>query len=335
MTRNALQLLAAAVVAVILSGACMEPYSVLEDPVEYDAQGRRLVTVSVDLESAARAVNTPVAQAYIDFYEVVFENSTSTEFYAATTTKGAGKRLSLRVPAGNYTGYLYAGYLENNGDAVLLAQATVASQAASAAWNFILGALKLQVNGPTAPATIAADGTSDSDDPIYVTFDSGVAPIKMTSDGIPYYNPPVTKPVAVEVTTGVTTGVRYYSTGAVEVMALGRKTDNPPFAVPINASPVFDEGTGELTFGFTAPAAGVEAVSNVGFDVAVALASTTRNNKIEPVRWHIRNGLHVDAYDNGLGGATNTGAGIAFAFGSVKPYLTDVYINVTPPATVP
>jgi hypothetical protein len=229
MKKNGLQLPAVAVLVAILCGACIEPFDSFNESAEHDAQGRRLVTVTVDVEKAARAVNTPMAQAYIDFYEVVFVGPGAvTEYYAAITTKGAGRRLSLRVPVGDYKGYLNAGYLESNGDAVLLAQAAIATtQPASDPWNFTLTALKLQVNGPTSPATTTATGTSKSADPIYVQFGAADAPIQMTSGGIPFYAPTAGDAVTVKVDTGVT-NVIDYDTNNVAVVPLGRKSDTPP-----------------------------------------------------------------------------------------------------------
>jgi hypothetical protein len=335
MKKHGLQFLTLAVLAAILSGACMEPFDAFKDPVEYDAQGRRLVKVTVDLGNAARAVNTPIAKAYIDFYEVVFKGpGAATEYYSAIATKGAGRRLSLRVPVGTYTGYLNAGYFEDSSNAVLLAQAApVGPQAASSPWNFSLKALNLQVNGPASAASPGSPGTSKSTDPIYVTFGGADAPIQMTSGSIPYYAPGATDAVAVSVTTGVTNVVSYGANNAV-VTPLIRKSDTPPVIITITPSPSFDSGTGKLTFGFAAPGAGTNGLSNVGFDVTVAAVALSRNNGLDPVHWHIRNGLDVDVYDNGKDNdVANTGAGLVFAFGSATPSATDTYgISFAPPS---
>jgi hypothetical protein len=338
MKKNGLQFLTLTVLAAIVAGACLEPFDALKEPVEYDAQGRRLVKVTVDLGSAARAVNTPVAQAYIDFYEVVFKGpGAAAEYYSAVATKGAGRRLSLRVPVGTYIGYLNAGYFEDSSNAVLLAQAApVGPQDASASWNFALTALKLQVNGPASPASPGSPGTSKSTDPIYVTFAGADAAIQMTSGGIPYYAPATTvTTVAVAVATGATNVVDYGANNAV-VTPLIRKSDAPPVIISITPSPSFDAGTGKLTFGFAVPGAGAKGLSNVGFDVTVAAVSLTRNNGLDPVHWHIRNGLNVDSYDNGKDNDVgNTGAGLVFAFGSATPSATDTYgISFAPP-TIP
>jgi hypothetical protein len=332
MAKSGLQLLVGIALAAMVFGACMGPFEGYESSAEYDAQGRRLVTLTVDLDSAARAVNTPLAKAYIDFYEVVFEGPEPvTEYYSATTTKGAGKRLSLRVPVGNYKGYLNAGYLEDNGDAVLLAQASDAGafKPAASTWNFTLVALNLQVNSPTSAASPGVTGTSTVGDPIYVTIAGDTTTdIQMTSGGIPYYAPGTGDAVAVTVTTGVANVVDY-SAGNVVVTPLIRKTDTPPVIIDITSQ---DFTSGVLTFGFDAPTTG-NGISNIGFDVTVASVAATRNNGVEPVRWHIRNGLTVDAYDNGVDDATNTGAGLVFAFGSALPETTDTYgISFAPPS---
>jgi hypothetical protein len=297
--------------------------------VEYDAQGRRLITIAVDLESDARAVNTPVAQTYIDFYEVVFKGPDgASEYYSATTTKGAGRRLSLRVPVGTYTAYLNAGYMEGDDEAVLLAQAAVTSaQDASTPWTFTLAALDLHVN----KATVTPADTN----PIYVTI-SGTGATTSEYQGIPYYTHDSSTgglSVAVTVNSKVTNVVDF-STNNVAVTPLIRKSDKPPVVISITSGAAFVSSSGVLTFGFSTPAAGTVGVSNIGFDVEVAAVSATRTNGKAPVRWHIRNGLDVEKYDNGsTTDATNTGAGLVFAFGGAKPTAQDEYeISVVPPS---
>jgi hypothetical protein len=324
MKKSGLQFLAAAVLAAMVLGACMSPLEAPEDPVEYDAQGRRLVTVTVDLDSAARAVNAFVARAYIDFYEVVFKGpGTASEYYSATTTKGAGNRLSLRVPVGDYTAYLAAGYLRDDQTAVLLAQASVGTaQAADTTWAFTLAALDLRVNGTTT--------TSASGDPIFVSVAGTGQITEKAPAGIPYYKPAAGVTVEVAVNTNVAGNIAYPGGAAVAVVPLIRKTDKPPVILSI-LSPTFDYTSGKLSFNFIAPT-GAEGLSNVGFDISVAALSATRNNGVDPVLWHIRNGIHIDAYDNGAGDATNTGAGLVFAFGSAIPEAEDTYgISFVPP----
>jgi hypothetical protein len=333
MKKNGLCFLTAAILVAMVSGACMSPLDAPGDPVEYDAQGRRLVTVTVNPDSVGRAVNVPLATAYIDFYEVVFVRmGTPVEYYSATTTKGAGKTLSLRVPAaGTYKAYLNAGHLEDSNNAVLLAQAAVDSsgsgQPISGAWEFTLTALKLQVNGPTTPATNAATpGTSHQDDPIYVKFGVSGATINVTDSGIPYYKLPVSTPVQVIVTTGVE-NVADYDAANVSVIPLGNTS---PLGLPAlittgptggTGAPSFAAGTGILQFGFDTPGTMPNGLSNIGFDVSVALVDfTTRNSGvIKPMRWHIRNGLDVENYDNGKNDITDTGAGLVFAWGTAVP----------------
>jgi hypothetical protein len=311
-----------------LSGACVAPLNPgNDDAVEYDAQGRRLITIAVDLESDARAVNTPVAQMYIDFYEVVFKGpGAANEYYSATANRTAGSRLSLRVPVGTYTGYLNAGgYKGDDDEVVLLAQAAVTpAQDASAPWTFTLAALDLHV--------MPAAATSATSDPIYVNVGSNGQPIKTTSGGIPYYEPAAGAVVNVVVTTGVT-NIAGYGPDNIAVIPRIRKSDTFPVEISITPTPVFDYGTGKLTFSFTAPAADAVGVSNIGFDIEVAAVSAAkRTNGKAPVRWHIRNGLTVDAYDNGKTDASNIGAGLVFAFGGAVPTAEDVEISFVPPA---
>jgi hypothetical protein len=327
--------LLAALLIAVLAGACVSPFEGFEPLAEYDAQGRRLVTVTVDLENASRAVNTDVAKAYIDFYEVVFEGPDgASEYYSAVTTTGAGKRLSLRLPMGDYVGYLNAGHLEDDGGAVLLAQATLTSRAVTGSWNFSLTELGLQVNSLTTPAVPGTPGTSNAGDPIYVTFNGTNATIQMTSGGIPYYKPVAgtNYSVVVKVTPGVTNVVKYGSDpliNNVEVKALPRKSDPIPVVVDISSiTPSGGFSIGDGSFSFTIAAAPSDnGVANIGFDVAVAAVDYgRRHNGLDPVCWHIRNGINIDAYDNGGINASNSGAGILFAFGAdVTPQHEDTY----------
>jgi hypothetical protein len=313
--------LLAALLVVALAGACVSPFEGFEPPAEYDAQGRRLVTVTIDLENASRAVNTAVAKAYIDFYEVVFENGT--EYYSATLKRGAGRRLSLRVPAGVYNAYLYAGHLEDNGDAVLLAQSnaiTGQDTASNLSWDFTLTALNLG---------IGSGNQSHTNDSIYVA--EALSPNTGlnigNSGGVPYFvvDSSTTHTVTVTIKTTVLNSVKY-SNDSVDIKAI------PPVdGVDITISPDY---AANGSFGAEiAVTGGAKGVSNIGFDVTVALKSLTRSNGLDPVRWHIRNGLDVEQLDIGVSDITskNIGAGTSFAFGDITPPVetSSIEINIT------
>jgi hypothetical protein len=343
MKKSGWQFLVGIVLVAVLFGACVEPFGPPEDPVEYDAQGRRLVTVNVDVESATRAVNTDLAKAYIDFYEVVFVRD-GAEYYSATTTKGAGKKLSLRVPnTGTYEAFLYAGYLQENGEAVLLAQAKVENSGAGYpidappppdGWKFSLAAIKLTVNGQNAtPGNPAASVIGN---PIRVQIDVGSGPVSgvlnVTSGGIPYYKlESTTQSVTVTVDTKV------LNTLADHIVTVVPKGDTSPIDLPtwiqtgvVPAPPTFTPGDGLLKFGFAPPAIPSTGLSTIGFDVEGALLSNAkRANGLEPIVWHIRNGLDANIYDDGL---TITGGGLVFAWGSTVPVAAteSTGVNLSP-----
>jgi hypothetical protein len=320
MKKYGLQFLTMAVLIAMFSGACVKPLDGFEDPVEYDAQGRRLVTVNIDPESAARAVNANVARAYIDFYEVVFVGPyPATEYYSATATKGAGNRLSLRVPVGDYVGYLNAGYWVDDNEAVLLAQATPVSHAANVSWTFSLAALNLSVMGAAA--------LSDPDDPIFVKISGSAATTQKTSSGVPYY---IADGNAVEVIVKTGANAAFStSVGVAEVIPLINTNDKPPVTIG-SITPTFSGGN--LAFDFIA-ASTMKGLLNIGFDISMVAVNATRSNGREPVLWHIRNGLDTRDYDNGQTDNTNTGAGILFAFGGVVPEATATYkISFVPPS---
>jgi hypothetical protein len=340
MKKSGWKFLVGIVLIAVVFGACAEPFGPPEDPVEYDAQGRRLVTINVDVEKAARAVNLKVAKAYIDFYEVVFVRvgTPNDEYYSATTTKGAGKRLSLRVPVtGTYQAYLFAGHLEDSDNAVLLAQATDDNGSLDPVdnhdWTFSLTALKLQVNGPTNPATTPGTGMSSvSTNPIYVEIGAGAGSVFITDGKIPYYKlPNEDTPVLVTVKTGVTIGVSY-GTDNISIVPLGETSphvdlsalikdgtdDIIPSIAAVSGPPEFVGGV--LTFGFQTPLLAdfpTKGESNIGFDVSVALVNY--DDRVNPFQWHIRNGLEQEEYDNGVDDETNTGIGLVFAWGTTIP----------------
>jgi hypothetical protein len=357
MKKHGLQFLAMVALVAMLSGACAVPFEAPEDPVEYDALGRRLVTVTIDLDGAdARAVNTPIAKAYINFYEVVFERegSPDNEYYSATTTKGAGKTLSLRVPVtGTYKAYLNAGHLEDGGSAVLLAQAMDDNNGSGhnnvkRTWSFTLTALKLQVNTLTdPPASIGDTGFSLGDDPIHVQFgdNSANATINVNDDGIPYYKLVTEGPVGVTITPGIVAKVVNDDNGSnngsnISIIPLdvGEILSPPGFfdliatgSSAYGGAPTFD-GT-KLKFSFVVLDPVPYGLSNLGFDVRVLAVSKDRKNGATPIRWHIRNGLDTAKLDNGVyvgdASITNIGAGILFSWGNVDPSKeeTDIVID--------
>jgi hypothetical protein len=343
MKKNTWKFAVAALLVAVVAAACVVPFDPPEDPVEYDAQGRRLVTVTVDLGNAARAVNTPIAQAYIDFYEVVFLRLGSPdEYYSATTTKGAGKSLSLRVPAlGDYNAYLNAGQLVKGRDnhVVLLAQAEASANnpsgnPISSSWAFDLsaGVLNIKANPgiTTHPGSLqSASGHSinvKKEGPAYHT-------VYTTPDGIPYYKLE-SGDVGELVTVTVNTGAKNLdSSSLISIVSLG---DTSPLGLDdeinkattaiisgggTNAVPAFSAGI--LTFNFVVPAVAAsssDGLSNIGFDVeVVSLMDAPRSNGLKPVKWHIRNGLDVDKLDNGADNVTNIGAGLLFAWGDADP----------------
>jgi hypothetical protein len=322
MKKSGWKFLVGIVLVAVLSGACVEPFGPPEDPVEYDAQGRRLVTINVDVEKAARAVNADIARTYIDFYEVVFKGpGTANEYYGAVAKKGAGNRLSLRVPDGDYTAYLHAGYVDpEDNKVVLLAYAaiTTAQPASTDPWTFSLTALNLGLKSSSPVST----------DPIYVAI-AGAGVVYAADTGIPYYAPTATQVVSVTVNTGVTT----HSGGVVDIQALINKNDATPAKVPsdLAVTSAFTPA-GTFIFGFTTPPAATltKGILNIGFDVTVVTYASTRNNGIAPVSWHIRNGLNIYKHDNGdAADPANTGAGLLFAFGGAKPAPTDTYIPIS------
>jgi hypothetical protein len=230
---------------------------------------------------------------------------------------------------GSYTAYLNAGYLEDGGHAVLLAQAAPVTDAAvGGTWAFSLTALKLQVNGPSGVVAAGNDGLSVSTNPIYVEIDSSPGRLYRTSsDGIPYFAPTSGDDVEVTVLTGVTT----LFTPKIEIVPIARKDNEQlPAMVEIGTATPPDFTGGTLTFNFEAPSN--KGISNIGFDVEGVALAAARSNGLAPVKWHIRNGIDVGDYDNGYDNITNKGAGILFAFGGAVPTATDVFIGFAPPA---
>jgi hypothetical protein len=347
--KKSLMFLAGATLAAALVTGCFAPVTPEAGgggAPEYVAQGRQLVTVSIDLPgegpaaSISRAINTDVINTYANFWEVVFVNGT--ESYSATMKKGAGNTLTIKLPkADGYTAYLAAGHLLSNNNAVLLSQN-------GSTYNGSAGKTVDLVTSPTTPVSFnlvplaLSIGTVTGLTNIVPTWlpDIAVYPndgstlgspvIPEAASGLPYFPIIGGSNYTVAVNTGVTAFVT--TNPVVDVVPLINGKDHPPVVLGIVkgdstfADPAIDT-YGNVTFTIAGPAWTDVGVSNVGFDVAGKALTATRTAGT-PVTWHIRNGLDVATPDNGKNDVTNIGAGILFGVNGGRPSSADSWVEV-------
>jgi hypothetical protein len=115
---------------------------------EYDAQGRRLVTLTIDTgdKEAARNMDLTIAQVAVNYYEVVFsDGATVPTYYRASGPKG--KILTIRLPVDHQltsdatNAIAFAGFWDRaTNDKTLLATGTIVAvreRNASGGWDLL------------------------------------------------------------------------------------------------------------------------------------------------------------------------------------------------------
>ena len=119
---------AAALVALVSCGAAELPQEVetLQEAVQYTAGGQRLVNLSIPTGAidASRSPTADLAKAAVDYYEVVFFNTSESAYYRTAGVKG--RTLKISVPVGNYANkaVIFAG---TSDEKTLLAVGTITS----------------------------------------------------------------------------------------------------------------------------------------------------------------------------------------------------------------
>jgi hypothetical protein len=343
MKNNAWKFVIAALLVAVLAAACVAPFTPPPPPEEpeFDAQGRRLVTVSVDVGNAARAVNTAVARANLDFFEVVLKSSVTGEYYSATTTNAAGNKLSLRLPEDSYLGYLSAGYLDADGKAVLLAyddEINVSSPATISAGGtnsivFTLAAATSSI-GTTSSATTVNPGTITA-----TTVASPTAVNAIAKAWVPYF--PLAEKILVKVVVpGNSTNTILGNATDIDVKALNY-TDKTNKAT-LRHTIIFDTPTPasvaglNVSFNVDASSFTSKGLVKIGFDIPVT-AFDDITNRPDAIVWHFRNGLDTTNIDIATANADNTGGAILFGLGGAEPSVIEkgVDVIVTPPSTIP
>jgi hypothetical protein len=118
----------AAVAALVLAGCGAIDLDPLAEnsPAEFTKDGRRLVNLTINAGGNARALTQALAQAAINYYEVVFYDAAGSQYYRVAGFKG--QSLKLSVPAATYDNdssgnkaIVFAGNDSGNGVKTLLA----------------------------------------------------------------------------------------------------------------------------------------------------------------------------------------------------------------------
>ncbi|GHV73122.1 hypothetical protein AGMMS49940_04240 [Spirochaetia bacterium] len=359
-TRTILTILAgAALVTAALFIACQGPIDPPgKEAAEYDAQGRRLITVTIPTggDDNVRAVNKPIAQSYTDFYEVVFQEvnstgATPTGTYV-TASSISGQPLTVRLSDGAYYyAILFAGSkIAGKDEGVLLAvdfenqrSPTLSSpihidSAALPTIEFALKALDLGFDN-----LVVKDSTGS---PIAPKKPSGATPYyKLLNNAtvtgeytINYQKTPGTPPTLDVFKEGLAAATGITPAPVLAAMYSAPNTSvSPPFPgiiIPVKGKTTYDATTGKVNFTLgpipklTDPVP--EGLAKLIIDIPVKVCfDNTSAAKIKATTaakslvWHIRNGVDTGAYDSG----TNSGSGILFAVGTSLSY-TDIIIAI-------
>jgi hypothetical protein len=264
--------------------------------------------------------------AAVNYYEVVFADSTRTEFYRVAGYKGQTLRLS--VPADTYdndtNGYaiVFAGHDPGNGDKTLLAIGKMTTpgngviDVDTTSIAFTLTALETDI------ATSFAVTAGDNGDPGTVNYDNAAVPCFFVHADTPAAEAAfIIGNMDTDATANVSGNTAFgdlvipVNAGTLTSWGLVSSGGGTPLtvtpAVPatgLTAGTALGE-TGVITLTFATPAA--NGWSAISIDIPVnALANTVPNGAV----WHIRGGLqnHVldaGAADNSLGGAIVLGIG--------------------------
>lgn len=308
------------------------------DPVQYTEDGRQMVNLAINTGGGVRALTTALAQAGVNYYEVVFYDGTN--YYRTSGYKG--QTLKLWVPPDTYasdsTGkcaVVFAGNDPGNGDNTLLAIGKLTTPAdgvitgATASVTFTLTALTTDVKADPGSSFAITTGAPAAGDP-YGT-------VNYLNTTVPYFlvDRDTTDAEATYTIGGLNTSAMA-SGGSGPAMVLGdfvivksagiltswglTSTEQSHTLAPVEpaataiapASGAIGQ-TGILTLAFETPDAVGWGYINIDVPVC-ALAATIPNGTL----WHIRGGIsnqHIDA------GATlnSLGGGIVLGIGGPNP----------------
>lgn len=286
---------------IMIFAACLQATGDAESKAEYTADGRRIVTVTVPTETAARALTVSQAQAAIDYYEVVFKNGT--EYYVGSATKS--NPLTVRLPEGTYSAALLAGVRSSK---VLLAAGYLAGPTISA----------------TTTNTVAFTLTAITSSISSLVFTPSIT-LNTTQDGYPYCSVPTGTTTNTFTFTGILSTIVVATGATVDFRGIVSTSSGGVAPAPVTVPSVTGTlvpATGVVSFSFTAPAAGL---ASLYFDIPFYPFSESDTGAQKASRWHIKNGLDNYFLDNGTG----SGGGILLSFGGVIP----VDVTITPPTS--
>ena len=304
------------------------------DSVQYTEDGRQMVNLTINT-GGARALTQALAQAGINYYEVVFYDGTT--YYRTAGYKG--QTLKLWVPPDTYasdsTGkcaVVFAGNDPGNGDNTLLAVGKLSLPAngiidgTTTGVTFTLTALTTDVKAAPDTSFVVTNGAPGAGDP-YGTVD-------YLNTTAPYFliDRNLTSATATYTIGGMSTSAMA-SGGSGPDMVLGdfvmvksegtlaswglTSTEPTHTLTPVTpGTPAIAPASGaigtagELTLTFDTPNAVGWGYINIDVPVC-ALATTIPNGTL----WHIRGGLKNQLADTGSTG-NSTGGGIILGIGS-------------------
>ncbi|MFP3042572.1 hypothetical protein LQZ19_12220 [Treponema primitia] len=308
MLKKSLKFLAGGVLVTILFAACSAAFEPLnpEEKIEYDADGRRLYTITIPTKKIdSRAITDAIARNNINFYEVVFKPTTGDRTYYSSAT--LDKPLKIRVPEGKYNAILLAGrrQVDSTGvaidDGILLAADLTTKTA-----DLTNGNITISASTSSTPVgfTLKAIALDASD----LTLTGG-GPItrQITADKYSYYTLPDNEAVSgVFATAQGAYGADFpgpsdgdspdtclwlkFGTPLVKVLP-ATYHDLPGFTLTPTSPAFEDEVTTPADYGkltFTIPATTLEGLAELIFDVPLTAAFPATGTGIT---WHLTNGI--------------------------------------------
>jgi len=338
------------VAALLFVAACdnfSAPTKDAED-VQYTADGRKMVPISLGTSSSSRALTDTLAKAGVDFYEAVFKDpGDATKFYRKEWTKGQSAKIYL--PTGDYgTSTNAILLLGRASDKTLLAVGTVTAVDGATSPNtsvtptstsitFTVASLVTDINKTYTAPTPTPNPTSGSTFAITApTLNATTAGTLPMVDGYPYFAIPHDPLIATTVTA---TYQLFVSSGSFNTYAPGLKI-KASIGGTIGSNSIFplegDDLAGILisaqfnTIDKTNIGASDIAFPQVALPLTITVPASTKpglakiwidipvygldNTYVNGITWHIKGGFSNITLDHGkdvnsLGGAILLGIG--------------------------
>jgi len=306
------------------------------EPVEYTADGRPLVDLTIGTGNAGRALTQPLAKAGADFYEVTFYDTVGAKYYRASWDFTRNGR--IRIPAGDYSdadkAILFAG---NYADKTLLAVGIISANDGSLtigeitpttrSVTFTLEALltdvlpsplsSFKITAPAGPPSYLTSSYTTLNFP-KVLFDSKILPMFL----VPKDDTTIEATFSIKTTLNdfeadYCPGIYVVDDGVVYSRGVSSLNGDAPVLVDATISAPEADDTMIADIAITIKTPDEDGLSRIAVSVPVCAidpGDVPTNAYAEPVIWYIRGGLQNGLFDEGaitnsIGGAILLGVG--------------------------